>query len=370
MSRVRVASSKLTALANAIRAKSGRADDLSLDEALDIIPTLSNVPVESISVIPTALELKVDNTQQLSVTILPADATNKDVEYISSNTEVAIVSNTGLVTIVGVGTATVTVRALDGSGAQATCNVTGTPKFVPVQSLTVAESGTTVTLGKSRTQQLTVTVTPSDATNPSVQYTSNNTSVATVSNAGLITAVGLGTAVITVKTLDGSNITRTVNVSCEMVAGTYDANDNLLKTWDELIADKDLTIRASSRLGDGAKMISTSAASGDASAFTDVKKIIMLSDPDIRHIGGTAFRSCVNIETFILPDKLEYIDQMAFWGCTGMTSITIPSSVKYIIDTRSKEAFRGCSNLTTIYYKGTASGAPWGATNATVITSF
>ena len=72
---------------------------------------------------------------------------------------------------------------------------------IPVTSITLNQ--TTATLKKGETLTLTATVAPSDAANKSVTWSSSNTSVATVSTSGVVTAIGEGTAVITVKTADG-----------------------------------------------------------------------------------------------------------------------------------------------------------------------
>ena len=72
---------------------------------------------------------------------------------------------------------------------------------IPVTSITLNQ--TTATLKKGETLTLTATITPSDAANKSVTWSSSNTSVATVTTSGVVTAVGEGTAVITVKTADG-----------------------------------------------------------------------------------------------------------------------------------------------------------------------
>ncbi|QSW91565.1 Ig-like domain-containing protein [Flavobacterium endoglycinae] len=87
---------------------------------------------------------------------------------------------------------------------------------------TVSLSPTTASLNVGGTQQLTPTVLPSNATNKSVTYSSNNTSVATVNTSGLITAVANGTATITVTTVDGSKTsTCTVTVSTAPSGGSY-----------------------------------------------------------------------------------------------------------------------------------------------------
>lgn len=65
----------------------------------------------------------------------------------------------------------------------------------------------------------------------------------------------------------------------------------------------------------------------------------------------------------VIPNSVEKIGSYAFGACTDLTEITIPDSITEI----NTYAFTGCTNLTTIHYSGPATGAPWGATNATVV---
>ena len=92
---------------------------------------------------------------------------------------------------------------------------------IPVTPITLNQ--TTASLKKGETLTLTATVAPSDAANKSVTWSSGNTSVATVSTSGVVTAVGEGTAVITVKTADGGKTaTCTVTVAhTHNYTGTY-----------------------------------------------------------------------------------------------------------------------------------------------------
>lgn len=83
----------------------------------------TNVAVTSVSLNPASASLAVGGTQQLTPTVLPANATNKNVTYSSSNTAVATVNATGLITAVANGTATITVTTVDGSKTS-TCAVT------------------------------------------------------------------------------------------------------------------------------------------------------------------------------------------------------------------------------------------------------
>jgi uncharacterized protein YjdB len=159
------------------------------------------VSVTGVSVSPSSLSLNVNDTAQLSEDVVPSNATNQAVTWSSNNTSVATVNSSGLVTAVGVGTATITVTTVDGSYTDTTA--------VGVSSGTVSVTGvslipTTISLNVSQTAQLTETVSPSNATNQAVTWSSNNTSVATVNSSGLVSAVGVGSATITVTTVDGS----------------------------------------------------------------------------------------------------------------------------------------------------------------------
>lgn len=151
------------------------------------------VLVTDVTVQPVELNLKTDGTYQLSVSVLPSNADERGVTFESSNTAVATVSASGLVTAKGPGSATITVAAKDGSGKKATCTVTVTQ---PVKGVTVSPSS--VVIQKDNVQKLTASVVPENATNKKLIYKSSNETVAVVSNDGIITARSEGWATITV----------------------------------------------------------------------------------------------------------------------------------------------------------------------------
>lgn len=116
---------------------------------------------------------------------------------------------TGNVVAVSNGSATITVIV---NGMSATCQITVTGKEVLATAVTV--SPTTISLTSvAQISQLSTSIIPSDATNVTYSWTSSNTSVATVSQSGLVSAVASGTAVITVTTAGGLKATSTVTVS-------------------------------------------------------------------------------------------------------------------------------------------------------------
>lgn len=162
----------------------------------------TSVSVTSVSLDRSSISMKEGSTEWLTASVYPTNATNKNLTWSSSNTSVASVSSYGQVSAKSAGTATITCRAADGSGKYATCRVSVESATVYVSSISL--NNTSVSLNVGRTSQLSVSVYPTTATNRSVSWTSDDTSVATVSSNGLVTAKSAGTAVITCKAKDGS----------------------------------------------------------------------------------------------------------------------------------------------------------------------
>ena len=180
------------------------ADTTKYDTATVTVNTV-NVPVTGVSLNKASTSLAVGGTETLTATITPSNATNKTVSWSSSNTSVATVSN-GTVTGKAAGTVTITATTQDG-GKTATCTVTVTT--VAVTGVSLNKTSTSLTVGGTET--LTATITPSNATNKTVSWSSSNASVATVSN-GTVTGKAAGTATITATTQDG-NKTATCGVT-------------------------------------------------------------------------------------------------------------------------------------------------------------
>ena len=159
--------------------------------------------------LPAALTLKAGERAALTATIFPANASNPAVAWASSDTGVAAVDESGLVTAVAPGTATVTVTTADG-GKTAACTVSVTQD---VSGVSIDEAAEPVLLTMGDTAVLHATVAPAEATNRTVIWSSTNPAVATVSPAGVITPIAPGTAAVVVTTADGGYFdSRTVNV--------------------------------------------------------------------------------------------------------------------------------------------------------------
>ena len=143
---------------------------------------------------------------QLDAIITPANATNQNIIWTSSNTSIATVDSNWLVTPTWEWTVTITVT-LDGYTDSCELEV----ELIPVTWITLDKNSITVNAWEQ--EQLTATVSPSDASNPSVIWSSSNTAVAVVSQSWLVTYVWDGTCTITATTVDGW-YTATCSVEC------------------------------------------------------------------------------------------------------------------------------------------------------------
>ena len=177
--------------------------------------TVNPIKAASITLSQTTAELFPGDKITLTATVLPENATDKRVTWMSSNSSIATVSEEGIVTAVAVGETTITAKTADGTNLTATCAV----KVNPIKVSSITLSQTTATLYPTDQLQLTATVLPDNATNKGIEWESSNTAVATVSE-GIVVAVAPGEAVITVRTTDGSNLSATCAVTVKPILAT------------------------------------------------------------------------------------------------------------------------------------------------------
>lgn len=154
-----------------------------------------SIPVSAIVLDKTSLSLAKGSSAALTANVSPRNATDKTVNWASSNPNVATVDQNGRVTGVNSGDATITASAGDVS---ATCQVS---VFIPATSITLNSSSVTLKVGE--TALLEATVHPEDASDKNVIWYSSYPDVATV-DGGRITAAGFGQTVITAQIGDCS----------------------------------------------------------------------------------------------------------------------------------------------------------------------
>lgn len=166
-------------------------------------------PVTSISLV-SSLALKIGEATTINASVLPVNATNPRITWSSDNEEVATVNQDGKVSGKNKGSATITATA---DGKFDTCTVTVTQ---PVSNVRISD-GYNETMSVGTTQTLSAIVSPSDATNKPVTWSSRNPVVATVDQNGKVTAVAPGSATITA-TADGVSGTCQITVSAASVS--------------------------------------------------------------------------------------------------------------------------------------------------------
>ena len=168
-------------------------------------------PITSITLNKSNITLSKGTSETLKATINPSDTTDdKTLKWTSSNPNIATVDNTGKVTAVSGGTATITVKSQNGK--EASCEVKVTSK---IESISLNKSN--ITLSKGTSETLKATINPSDATDDkTLKWTSSNPNIATVDNTGKVTAVSGGTATITVKSQNGKEASCEVKVTSKI----------------------------------------------------------------------------------------------------------------------------------------------------------
>ncbi len=169
--------------------------------------TVKPVYVTSIYFDASSYEIEVGSTQTITTSILPKNATYKELEWNSSNTNVATVEN-GIVKGLSSGTSVITAKATDGGNVYTNCSIR---VYQPVKDVTISKNTLSLLVNDQTT--LTAVCTPSNADNTAIQWSSDNEEVATVSQDGTVTAKSAGIATITATTTDGSNISASCKVT-------------------------------------------------------------------------------------------------------------------------------------------------------------
>lgn len=310
---------------------------------------------------------------QLTATVSPKDA-EVTVKWSSSNEEVATVDQTGKVTPVKTGTATITAEA---GGKKATCAVTVKDEIIAVQSVSFFKPFFTLEIGKEGTND--VTIKPSDADDKTLTWKSSNEGIAQVDQTGKVTAVAVGNATITATSTNGisGKYTLTVNPhahdfgdgdTCKtcgkkklvMPGATINNQDILTSYTDRSESVKEVVIV------DGVKGIAKSAFQGNyalesvtipdsvtsigESAFFQCKSLKNVNmGKGVTSIGKSAF-SYTALESVTIGDSVEIIEDYAFYPCDNLKNITLPASVKKIGLAYSAFDLMKFPNVT---YKGT-----------------
>lgn len=187
--------------------------------------TVSSVAVNlsSIELNPSELVLNLGETYQIKSTYIPSNAKVNEVNWTSSNENVVTVDK-GLVKAIGYGTSNITLNA-DGIEKEVIVTVSK-DDIIDITSLSLTES--TLIMKANTTHQLKANITPTDATNTNLVWSSSDSSIATINNKGLITAIKSGTTTITIKSTN--NKTSTLKLTVENSASSNNPEQVLLNS--------------------------------------------------------------------------------------------------------------------------------------------
>lgn len=164
--------------------------DITYTAVFDVFTKLQGVRVDK-----SAVFLKTGETAVLTAIISPVTASNKDVQWVSSDESIATVDSNGRITAVGSGDALVSVQSKDGQ-FRSYCLVSVSP--VITEYLVVSAGYVSTTRLPGEAIQLTARVMPENATNKNVKWSSSDTTIAMVDENGLVVFGNVpGTAIIT-----------------------------------------------------------------------------------------------------------------------------------------------------------------------------
>ena len=182
---------------------------------------VEDIPAECLILDKENIEMFEEEQSIVTATITPIEATDKTVIWKSSDESVATVSN-GVITGNKEGSATITATTSNGLSKEVKVTVKVNPNVVKPTGVSVLPIE--LSLIKADTYTLTATVIPENATNKSVKWSSANENVATVTDAGVVTAVGNGSTEITATTSNG--LSSKVKITVEEVVEEFPAIEN------------------------------------------------------------------------------------------------------------------------------------------------
>ena len=322
-----------------------------------------SVPVTGITIFGDAT-VEAGKTVTLTATVAPTNASNKNVTWSSLNTGIATVNaQTGVVTGVSEGTATIRATAADGSGVTADKSVTVTA--VPPKTVTVGAQVGTLTAGTAGT--VTFAVATANVANGQAGTITWYTTAAGTATTGAPT--GLSASVSSVA---DNAATVTVNASISSVSGeqffrvTFNGVQSNVATLTVLVkpetgspwnighpnynANVKATLEGNTLTisGTGNMVDFWNSTEGEAPWWFNTANrnaiTTVVIESGVTNIGNRAFKDCGNLQTITIANSVTIIGRRAFDKCATLSSITIPSGVNEI----EGEAFYDCSGLQTV----------------------
>lgn len=309
--------------------------------------------------LPSSFSMQRTKTKQLRVAFSPSKPKDKTVTWSSSDKNIVSVDSTGLVTAQKIGSATIT--AVSSSGKQDTVTITVKP--LKVKKISISGSAS---MKAKETQTLTASVTPVDADNKAVKWSSSNKKVAAVDQNGVVTAKKKGTVIITATAKDGSGKKASFTIKVKKADpdpadygfyyAIYDGEAYITEgkrgyekvvipdkiegypvTTIEQFAFQNFTELKSVSLPKTLTTIDQWAFSGSGLKSVTIPGGVL-------ETGYGSFADCTSLKTLTVCEGVKAIDTQSFYSCTALISVTLPSTVEIIYDS----AFCYCDSLEAI----------------------
>lgn len=300
--------------------------------------TNSIVKVEEIDMGDYQSEMVLGEKQLLNVTILPENSTNETIKYYSSNEKIATINGLGRITAISEGKTTISVSVgnIEESFELTVIRAKEDEEIIKVTDIEVGNY--TKEMEVDKTQNLSPTVVPSNATNSNISYSSSDTSIATVSSSGEVKGIAPGNVTISISA-DG--ITKSVNLKIKVGTTNIQLNSNylILKVGEEFKinakaipenASQDILYKSSN------SNIATVTNDGNIVAKSIGNATIIVSNGDmskaitviVNEVGQTSSNNLSEekIEDYVLEEKLTYNEKDLINKIETESSININTS--------------------------------------------
>lgn len=264
-----------------------------------------NVPVESVVLSTSSLMLNVDETFQLTATLLPENATNQNVTWISSDEAIATVSNEGLVTAIATGNVTITAGV---GNISAICTVTVRNEVVPDEPIVIE--------GEKASMNLDAFASTQDVVN----------AISEADKAGVKEYVLFGDFA---KLGIGTDINPFKNSKAEIIDMSY------VTGWPEVSAD------VLSRSGVLKSIPDNAFGRDESDPESPLRKVILPKSVEI--VGKKAFCNCTKLAEVLMPGVL-LVGEKSFSGCFDLALVDAP-----LLQTIGTRAFEDCDDWERVY---------------------
>lgn len=247
---------EIKALAKGVVTITASAENISKDIKITVKEE-AKVKAEQIDLGDYQDTMAIGEKQLLSATVLPTDTTEQTLSYKSSNEEVATVNELGRITAIAVGKTKITISC--GGVSNSFSLTVKKTNDIEVTDIEIGNYEDEMTVDK--TQTLSATVKPSNATDTTITYSSNNTGIATVLSSGEVKAIAKGNVIITVK---AGEITKEIPITVKVATTKIELNNNYVV----LKPKEEFTLKASALPSDAVQSMTYEVVDKDIATIT------------------------------------------------------------------------------------------------------